>query len=144
MSKTRYWLMKSEPEAYSWDDLVAAGEGLWDGVRNAQAANFMRQMRVGDRVLFYHSVTGKEAVGIMEVSAAAAADPTAEQPEKWPDKWVAVKVKPIEKLPHPVTLARMKTEPRLAEMAMLRQSRLSVCPLSAVEWKVVGKLASRG
>ncbi len=143
MIKPRHWLMKSEPDAYSWDDLVAEGEGRWDGVRNAQAANFMREMQVGDQVLFYHSITGKNAVGIMEVSRAAYPDPTAEQPEKWRDKWVAVSAKPVEKLPHPVSLAQMKAEPRLSEMAMLRQSRLSVCPISDVEWRVILAMAAK-
>ncbi len=141
MTEPRHWLMKSEPDAYSWDDLVAEGEGRWDGVRNAQAANFMREMCVGDEVLFYHSITGKAAVGIMQVSRAAYPDPTAEQPEKWPDKWVAVSVKPVEKLAHPVSLAQMKAEPKLAEMAMLRQSRLSVCPISPDEWRTILAMA---
>jgi predicted RNA-binding protein with PUA-like domain len=141
MTKPRHWLMKSEPDAYSWDDLVAEGEGRWDGVRNAQAANFMREMRVGDLVLFYHSITGKAAVGIMTVSRAAYPDPTADQPEKRPDKWVAVTVKPVEKLPQPVSLAQMKAEPKLGEMAMLRQSRLSVCPISFDEWRRILAMA---
>ncbi|NCP11802.1 MAG: EVE domain-containing protein [Sphingomonadales bacterium] len=144
MSKIRYWLMKSEPDAYSWDDLVAEGEGRWDGVRNAQAANFMREMSVGDRVLFYHSITGKEAVGIMEVSKPAYPDPTAEQPDKWPDKWVAVSVRPVTKLKRPVTLAQMKADDRLSEMKMLRQSRLSVCPLTTREWQAVTAMAEQG
>lgn len=143
MTDPRHWLMKSEPDAYSWDDLVAEGEGRWDGVRNAQAANFMREMQVGDQVLFYHSITGKSAVGIMQVSRAAYPDPTAEQPEKWPDKWVAVSVKPVEKLPQPVSLAQMKAEPGLSGMAMLRQSRLSVCPISADEWKTILAMAGQ-
>ncbi len=141
MTDPRHWLMKSEPDAYGWDDLVAEGEGRWDGVRNAQAANFMREMRVGDLVLFYHSITGKAAVGIMTVSRAAYPDPTADQPEKWPDKWVAVSVKPVEKLPQPVSLAQMKAEPKLGEMAMLRQSRLSVCPISVDEWRTILAMA---
>lgn len=141
MTDPRHWLMKSEPDAYGWDDLVAEGEGRWDGVRNAQAANFMREMRVGDLVLFYHSITGKAAVGIMKVSRAAYPDPTADQPEKWPDKWVAVNVKPVEKLLQPVSLARMKAEPRLGKMAMLRQSRLSVCPISVDEWRTILAMA---
>ncbi len=141
MTRTRHWLMKSEPDTYSWDDLIAEGEGTWDGVRNAQAANFMRTMQVGDAVLFYHSIRGKEAVGVMTVSVPAFADPHADQPEKWPDKWVAVKVKPDRKLAQPVSLAAMKDDPRLADMAMLRQSRLSVCPLTKAEWDAVMEMA---
>ena len=132
--------MKSEPETYSWDDLVAEGEGTWDGVRNAQAANFMREMAVGDEVLFYHSVTGKEAVGVMRVTAAAFPDPSAEQTEKWPDKWVAVKVSAVGKLATPVTLAAIKANPVLTDLPMLRQSRLSVCPISTGEWREIIKM----
>ena len=98
MSKS-YWLMKSEPDAYSWDDLVAEGEGTWDGVRNHRAANNMRAMKVGDQAFFYHSNIGKEIVGIVTISVTGITDPT--DPE---GKWAAVKVKPVRKLAHPVTL----------------------------------------
>jgi predicted RNA-binding protein with PUA-like domain len=125
-----HWLMKSEPEAYSWDDLVREGEGTWDGVRNHSAALNLKTMQVGDEALFYHSVSGKEVVGVMTISSPAAPDPT----EPAGTRWVAVKVKPRAKLRHPVTLATLKADPALAGMVMLRQSRLSVAPLSDAEF----------
>ena len=126
----RYWLMKSEPDAYGWDDLVAEGEGTWDGVRNHAAALHLKAMQVGDQALFYHSVTGKEAVAVMTISRTAQPDPT--EPEG--TRWVAVKVKPLARLKQPVTLATMKSDPALANMVMLRQSRLSVAPVSDAEF----------
>ena len=131
MSKS-YWLMKSEPDAYSWDDLVAEGEGTWDGVRNHRAANNLRTMKVGDRAFFYHSNIGKEIVGIVEISQAGLADPT--DPE---GKWAAVKVKPVRKLAHPVTLKAIKDNPALAEMELVRLSRLSVAAITPEEWREV-------
>ncbi|WP_228244332.1 EVE domain-containing protein [Porphyrobacter sp. GA68] len=133
----RYWLMKSEPEAYSWDDLEAAGEGIWDGVRNHRAKNNLRAMQPGDKAFFYHSNIGKEIVGIMEVTEAGLSDPTD------PDgKWAAVKVAPRTKLPRAVTLQAIKAEPRLADMELLRQSRLSVSEVRSEEWSVVMELAA--
>lgn len=129
---TGLWLMKSEPDAYSWDDLVAEGEGTWDGVRNHLAARNLRTMRVGDRAFFYHSNIGKEIVGIVEISVSGIADPTD------PDgKWAAVKVKPVEKLPHPVTLKQVKATPELAEMELIRLSRLSVSAVRPHEWEKI-------
>lgn len=128
----RYWLMKSEPDAYGWDDLVRDGEGLWDGVRNYRARNNLAAMAVGDQAFFYHSNIGKEIVGIVTVSRSALPDPT--DPT---GKWVAVKVKPKRKLSRPVTLAEIKGEPRLAQSEVVRQSRLSVCELTEAEWKIV-------
>jgi predicted RNA-binding protein with PUA-like domain len=125
----RYWLMKSEPEAYGWEDLVVEGEGIWDGVRNHRAANNLRAMKVGDRAFFYHSVTGKEIVGIVEVSVAGLTDPT--DPEA---KWAAVKVKPVRKLPRPVTLAEIKADPALEGIELVRLSRLSVAELTKAEF----------
>ena len=133
---TQYWLMKSEPEEYGWHDLVRDGEGTWDGVRNAQASNNLKAMREGDLALFYHSRTGLEAVGIMRVSHTAFADPKDES-----GRWVAVKVKPVELLKRPVSLKAMKLRPALADMAMLRQSRLSVAALSADEWAEILAMA---
>ena len=128
----RYWLMKSEPDVYGWDDLVREGEGTWDGVRNYRARNNLAAMEVGDQAFFYHSNIGKEVVGIATISESGFPDPTA------PDgKWVSVKVKPIEKLARPVTLKAIKAEPRLAECELIRQSRLSVCEFTKAEWKVV-------
>lgn len=131
-----YWLMKSEPDVYSYDDLVREGEGTWDGVRNHAAALHLKAMQVGDQALFYHSNIGKEAVAVMTISAPAMPDPT--EPEG--TRWVAVKVKPLRKLARPVPLAVIKGEPRLADMAMIRQSRLSVSPVRESEWAVLMEL----
>ncbi len=128
-----YWLMKSEPDVYSWDDLVRDGEGVWDGVRNHAAALHLKAMRVGDEALFYHSNIGKAAVGIARISGEAFPDPT--EPEG--TRWVAVKVQPARPLPLPVPLSDIKAEPALADMVMLRQNRLSVAPVAAHEWAVL-------
>lgn len=128
------WLMKSEPDAYGWDDLVREGLGTWDGVRNHQAANNMKAMKKGDEALFYHSVTGKAVVGIMQIVGEAAADPT-------DAAWWAVKVAPVRPLARPVTLAEMKAVPALADLAIIRQSRLSVAPVTADQWRRILKLA---
>ena len=135
-----YWLMKSEPDVYSYDDLVRDGEGTWDGVRNHAAALHLKAMQVGDEALFYHSIIGKEAVAVMTISATAMPDPT--EPEG--TRWVAVKVKPLRKLARPIPLSLIKDEPRLADMAMIRQSRLSVSPVRESEWKVLMALAGEG
>lgn len=132
----RWWLMKSEPDAYSWDDLVAEGEGTWDGVRNHRAANNLRAMKVGDQAFFYHSNIGLEIVGIVEISAEGLTDPT--DPE---GKWAAVKVKPLRKLAKPVTLKQIKALPELAEMELVRLSRLSVAELRPEEWEKVLSLS---
>ena len=131
-----YWLMKSEPDAFSWGDLVAKGKAEWDGVRNHAAQLHMKAMKKGDRALFYHSNIGLEAVGIMEIVEEAAQDST--DPT---GKWMAVHVAPVEKLPQPVTLKTIKTDPKLAGMEMIRQSRLSVSPVRDVEYKHILKLA---
>ncbi len=132
-----YWLMKSEPDAYSWDDLVREGEGTWDGVRNHTAARNLKTMQIGDQALFYHSNIGKQAVGIVTVSATAHPDPT--EPDG--TRWVAVKVKPVTRLANPVTLAAFKGEPALADMAMIKQSRLSVSPVTAQQWSHIMGMA---
>lgn len=132
----RLWLMKSEPDAYSWDDLVAEGEGTWDGVRNHRAANNLRAMAVGDQAFFYHSNIGKEIVGIITISAGGLTDPT--DPE---GKWAAVKVKPLRRLPRPVTLAQIKADPALADMELIRLSRLSVAEVRPEEWGYILALA---
>ncbi len=131
----RYWLMKSEPDVYGWDHLVAQGEGTWDGVRNYRARNNLAAMTVGDRAFCYHSNIGKEIVGIVEISVAGIPDPTDET-----GKWAAVKVKPVEKLPRPVTLAAIKAEPNLAESEIVKQSRLSVAELEPAEWRMILKM----
>lgn len=135
----RYWLMKSEPDAYSWDDLVAQGEGTWDGVRNHRAKNNLQAMQVGEQAFFYHSNIGLEIVGIVEISEAGILDPTDET-----GKWAAVKVKPVRKLDNPVTLKQVKASPDLAEMELVRQSRLSVSEVMPDEWKIVLDMAKGG
>lgn len=132
----QYWLMKSEPDAYSWDDLVAQKEGMWDGVRNWTAAANLKAMKVGDEALFYHSNIGLEVVGIMTVSQEHFIDPTDEK-----GKFVAVKVKPMRKLAKPVTLKAIKANPKLADMDLTRLSRLSVGVVKPAEWKEVLKMA---
>jgi predicted RNA-binding protein with PUA-like domain len=132
-----YWLMKSEPDVYSWDDLVREGEGTWDGVRNHAAALHLKAMAVGDLALFYHSNIGKAAVGIMTISAPAHPDPT--EPEG--TRWVAVRVQPLKPLMKPVPLTVLKTDSRLTEMVMNRQNRLSVAPVRDAEWAVIMQLA---
>lgn len=134
----RYWLMKSEPDVYGWDDLVKQGEGTWDGVRNYRARNNLAAMAVGDKAFFYHSNIGKEVVGMVAISRASFPDPT-----DTTGKWVAVKVKPGKKLKRPVTLAEIKAEPRLAECEIVRQSRLSVCEFTREEWDVVLEMAKK-
>jgi len=130
----RHWLLRSEPDAFSWDDLVRDGTTEWDGVRNYTARNFLMEMQVGDHAFFYHSNIGKEAVGIMEVTRTW-------QPDGDDGKWASVQFKPIRPLAKPVTLTDMKAEPRLKDMALLRLSRLSVGPVSDAEWKVVLEMA---
>ncbi|WP_338447571.1 EVE domain-containing protein [Pelagerythrobacter marensis] len=128
--------MKSEPDVYGWDDLVAEKEGTWDGVRNHRAKNNLAAMKVGDLAFFYHSNIGLEIVGIVEISEAGIADPT--DPE---GKWAAVKVVPREKLPRAVTLKEIKAEPTLSEMELVRQSRLSVSEVRPDEWKKILSMA---
>ena len=132
----RYWLMKSEPDVYGWDDLSKEGEGTWDGVRNYRARNNLAAMKKGDRAFFYHSNIGKQIVGIVEVSKEGFPDPTDDT-----GKWTSVKVKPLRTLARPVTLAEIKAEPRLAECEIVRQSRLSVCEFTPDEWSVVLEMA---
>lgn len=130
------WLMKSEPDVYGWDDLVAEGEGTWDGVRNHLAARNLRTMQAGDLAFFYHSNIGIEIVGVIEISVGGLTDPTD------PDgKWAAVKVKPLEKLPQTVTLKQVKATPELAEMDLIRLSRLSVGSVRPDEWALILKMA---
>lgn len=132
----QYWLMKSEPDVYSWDDLVAEKEGLWDGVRNHAAALNMKSMKKGDLAIFYHSNIGVEAVGIIKISKTAFIDPTDEK-----GKFVAVKVKPVKKLKNPVPLKAIKANPKLVEMDLVRLSRLSVGKVRPAEWTEVMKMA---
>ncbi len=119
-----YWLVKSEPFKYSWDDLVADGSTYWDGVRNYQARNNLRAMKVGDYALYYHSNEGKAVVGIAEVTRGAYPDPTTDD-----ERWVVVDVAPVKPLKSPVTLAQIKADPKLAKIPLVTHSRLSVMPL---------------
>ena len=127
----QFWLMKSEPDVYGWDDLVKDGTGMWDGVRNHSAKLNMMAMKVGDEALFYHSNIGKECVGIMRITEESAPDPTAEEGSPW----VIVRVAPVRPLAHPVTLAAIKADPKLAHMDLIRLSRLSVGRVTPDEWK---------
>jgi len=135
------WLMKSEPDVFSWDDLVARGKGgeEWDGVRNYLARNNMREMKLGDPVFFYHSNIGKEIVGIAEVCALAHPDSTTDDP-----RWECVDIRAVEPLPRPVTLAEIKDTPELAEMALVKSMRLSVQPVTPDEWDRVCRMARGG
>ena len=132
-----YWLFKSEPNTWSWDDQVARGDAgeEWDGVRNYQARNNMRAMKKGDLGFFYHSVNEKQIVGIVEVCAEAHPDSTTDD-----ERWECVDIKAVAPMPTPVTLAQIKDEPKLSEFALVRQSRLSVVPVSAAEWKLICKM----
>lgn len=133
-----HWLFKSEPDVFGWDDLVARGDAgeQWDGVRNYQARNNMRAMQVGELGLFYHSNIGKEAVGIVEVIALAHPDTTASDP-----KWECVDIRAVRKLPRAIGLDEAKAEPRLRDMVLVNNSRLSVQPVSEAEWAVILELA---
>jgi predicted RNA-binding protein with PUA-like domain len=132
---TQYWLVKSEPEAYAWSDLVRDKRTAWTGVRNYAARLHLNAMRPGDRVKFYESVTTKAAVGIAEVTKAAFPDATADEPG-----WVAVELKAVEPLARPVTLEQIKADKSLANIPLIRQSRLSVMPLAAAAFKRILKL----
>ncbi len=138
-SARRHWLVKQEPEAYSWAQFVADGGTAWTGVRNYQARLNLRAMQVGDPVLYYHSVTDKAVVGIAEVARAAYPDPTAEPGEDWS----CVDLRPVRPLAAPVPLDRIKTEPALQEIALLRNSRLSVQPLTAEAFAKILALSCR-
>ncbi len=127
-----HWLVKSEPGAWSWDDQVRDGVTAWTGVRNFQACNNLKAMKLGDRAFFYHSVAEKRIVGVVEVVREAYPDPTAEDP-----RWMCPDLKAVAPLARPVTLAEIKGDPRLAELPLLRQSRLSVCPVDDASWRLL-------
>ena len=130
----RYWLFKSEPSTWGWDQQVAKGDAgeEWDGVRNYQARNFMRDMAVGDRGFFYHSQKEKSVVGIVEVCAEAHPDSTTDD-----DRWDCVDIKAIKPVKNPVSLDMIKADPRLAEMVLVKSSRLSVQPVTEEEWTII-------
>ena len=134
----QHWLVKTEPEAYAWSDFVRDGRTDWTGVRNFQARNHLRAMRVGDAVLFYASVTTKAVLGVAKVSRLAFPDPTATEGD-----WSAVELAVVRALVRPVDLATIKAEPGLAEIALLRQSRLSVLPLTPAEFARIVELGAR-
>jgi predicted RNA-binding protein with PUA-like domain len=131
-----YWLFKTEAGAFSWDDLVKAGKSGWDGVRNHQAANNMKAMRLGDRGFFYHSGDEKRIVGILEVVGLYRPDPSDAT-----GRFGMVEVKPVEAVKRPVTLAEIKLHPELQDLLLVRHSRLSVSPIGAKEWRIITKLA---
>jgi predicted RNA-binding protein with PUA-like domain len=130
-----YWLVKQEPDSYPWEQFVRDGRTAWTGVRNFQARNNLRSMRAGDRVFYYHSVKGKAVVGWAEVVREAYTDPTAKEGD-----WSCVDLVPLGACREPVTLEQIKTEPALADVALLRQSRLSVMPVTAAEARVLRRL----
>jgi len=129
---TNYWILKSEPEAYSFDDLIKDGQTRWDGVRNYQARNNLKNMKIGDECFIYHSVGPKEIVGSAKVVKEAYPDPTTKDAN-----WVCVDIKPLNKLKKPVTLAMLKEHPVLQNISLVKQSRLSVCPISKTEWDLI-------
>lgn len=133
-----YWLMKSEPDVYSWDDLVAESEGTWDGVRNYTARLHLRAMRKGDLVFFYHSNIGLEIVGIAEVTVEGFQDPT-----DGTGRWTSVKLKPVRKLKRTVTLKEIKADPTLADMDLLTKFRLSVSTVKPEEWAHIVMLSDQ-
>ena len=132
------WLLKSEPDVYGWDDLVAQGEGTWDGVRNYRARNNLMAMKEGDEAFFYHSNIGLEIVGIVNISKAGIPDPTDET-----GRWAAVKVKPVRKLKRAVSLKEIKADPKLAEIELIKLSRLSVAAITPAEWDYIVALSER-
>ena len=131
----QYWVVKQEPAAYAWSQFVADGRAVWTGVRNYQARNNLRTMKSGDLVLYYHSVTGKEVVGLAQVKKEAYPDPTAEEGD-----WSCVELIPKQPLAAPVSLETLKNDPTTANMALVRNSRLSVCPATPAEFRRVLQL----
>ena len=132
ITRPKHWMVKQEPETYSWDNLVGDGKTDWTGVRNYQARNNLREMQVGDRVLFYHSGKDKAVVGIAEVVKAAYPDPTADDPQ-----WVAIDLKPVKAFAKPVPLPAIRYDKRLSGLPLIRQSQLSVMPLTKDEFEVL-------
>lgn len=141
LSSLNYWLVKSEPDAYGWHHFIEQGRAVWDGVRNYQARNNLKAMKAGDQVLFYHSVTKPGVVGLATVVTEAYPDPTAlHEPEGTttkPTDWVVVELEPVMALEKPVSLTRIKAEPLLANLSLIRQSRLSVMPVRADEFEMI-------
>jgi predicted RNA-binding protein with PUA-like domain len=132
----KYWLVKSEPGAWSWEDHAKAGTAEWDGVRNHQACGNMKAMKLGDRAFFYHSVKEKQIVGLLEVAKEYYPDPTDKS-----ERFGMVDFKALKSVEKPVTLAEIKATPELQDMSLVRQSRLSVCPVTTKEWRVILKMS---
>jgi predicted RNA-binding protein with PUA-like domain len=132
----RHWLLKSEPSTYSWDRLVKDGRTHWDGVRNHQAANNLKAMKAGDHAFFYHSGEAPAIVGIVEILKEAYADPSDES-----GRFVMVDVKPLRPVANPVTLKEIKAEPKLGDLALVKQGRLSVVPVTPAEWRILCGMA---
>jgi len=128
----QFWLVKQEPSKYSWEEFLKDKKTYWDGVRNYQARNNLQAMKKGDQVFFYHSVVGKQIMGVAQVTREAYPDPTSDDPA-----WVVVDLKPIKSLKIPVTLEQIKSHPKLKEIALVKQSRLSVTPLAQSEFKII-------
>jgi predicted RNA-binding protein with PUA-like domain len=137
-TKRNSWLVKQEPEDYSWEDLVRDKKTAWTGVRNFQARNNLRNMKTGDAVLFYHSGKDKSVVGIAEVAKAAYPDPTADD-----DSWIAVDIKPVKPLPEPVPLIEIRANAKLSNLLLVRQSRLSVMPVSKEDFDEIIKMSGK-
>ena len=137
-TKGNNWLVKQEPEDYSWDDLARDKKTAWTGVRNFQARNNLRNMKTGDTVLFYHSGSEKSVVGMAEVAKAAYPDPTAAD-----DSWIAVDIKPVKRLPKPVPLADIRANAKLSNLLLVRQSRLSVMPVSKEDFDEIVRMSER-
>jgi predicted RNA-binding protein with PUA-like domain len=135
---SQHWLVKQEPTAYSWDQFVSDGKTDWTGVRNFQARNNLRSMKIGDSVFYYHSVNGKAVVGVAKVTKEAFPDPTAAEGD-----WSAVELTPVETISPPIALNQIKAEPKLANIPLLKQSRLSVQPLSKTEFETILSLQKR-
>lgn len=133
-----YWLVKSEPDKYSWDQFVKDGATCWDGVRNAQARNNLAAMKKGDAVLYYHSNEGREVVGVAKVTKTAYPDPTTDD-----ERWVVVDLAPVKALRHPVTLLEVKADPKLRDIPLVRQSRLSVMPIPKDAFERIVSLGKR-
>lgn len=134
----KYWLVKSEPGAYSWAKFVKDGSTYWDGVRNYQARNNLAAMKIGDKALFYHSVSDKTVEGVAKVTRESYPDPTTDD-----ERWVVVDFEPVEPLARPVSLAEIKAEKKLASIALVKQSRLSVVPLTAGEFKMIVRMGRK-
>lgn len=134
-----YWLVKSEPSVYSWEQFQKDGKTSWEGVRNYAARNHLKAMKKGDEVFYYHSNEGLSIVGIARVVKEAYQDPTSDE-----DAWVTIDLKPVKSLKHPVSMKAIKKEARLQNMALLRISRLSVQPVTEEEWKVILELSQKG